>query len=430
MTQTRLPITALIVTVLGACGESGPAPGLVATVDTIDGVERLTYPAEPASGLDWSVDTVAVVGDAFAEDAYQFDQVTTGGMATDAAGNLYLLDRQGKRVLGYGPDGAHRATYGREGEGPGELSQPISLAVGPGDTVWVSDFSNGRMTGYPKNGGDPRTIPFPESVGVPGAQLVALDDSFITTFRQIFGFRRSASGQMSMSRGGGDSDREPTIPLVRVNGILEPVDTLWDRPEPPTDMVQLEAAGRIRITIMAREFTPDFNWSAFADGATVVSDSAAYVLHILDPTGTRVRTIARDPAPRPTTEADRELARQRVREEAGDGVRIGGGPDEAMQERLVQQRLEKMTFADLIPRIVDVRVDPAGRIWVAVSEETPDEADRIDLYDREGTLLGELRDFPLPDVFMGTDRIGVLRRDELDVQQVVILDVERVEASG
>ncbi|MDX1676091.1 MAG: hypothetical protein R3314_14950, partial [Longimicrobiales bacterium] len=366
----------------------------------------------------------------FAEDVYQFDQVDAGGLAADAGGNLYILDRQGRRVLKYGPDGVHLATFGREGEGPGELSQPISLAVGPRDTVWITDFSNGRMTGYPQDGGEPRTIPFPDNAGVPGAQLVTLEDGFITTFRQIFGFRRSASGQMTMSRGGGDSDREPTIPLVRVDRAMEAVDTLWDRPEPPTDMVQLEAAGRIRITIMAREFTPDFNWAAFPDGATVLSDSAAYLVHILDPTGARVRTIAREPAPRPTTEADRELARQRVREEAADGIRIGGGPDEATQERLVQQRLEKMTFADLIPRIVDVRVDPAGRIWVGVSEDTPGEIDRIDVLARDGTLLGELRNFPFPDVFMGPRRIGVLRRDELDVQQVVILDVERVKASG
>lgn len=427
-------ITALIIafTALApaGCGDTGPDRIEVA-VDTVDGVERLTYAAEPATALDWSVDTVAVLGDAFAEDAYQFNNVAAGGLASDDAGNLYVLDRQGGRILKYAPDGSHLATVGRQGGGPGELSQPIALSVGPGDTIWVSDFSNSRFTGYPQDGDDPRTIAFPENAGIPGQRLATYGDGFITMFRPLLGISRSG-GRMQMTRIGQEAadSGPPMLPVLRLTRSLEPVDTLWSTPEPPMDMVQLEAAGNIMVTMMSREFYPDFQWAGFSDGGIVVSDSAAYVLRLLDPGGNLVRTIARGPAPRATTEADREGARQRVRDESqGAGVRIGGGggPDEETRDRILQQRLEKMTFAELIPRIVDLRVDPADRIWVAVSEDTPDEADRIDIYDRDGSLLGELRDFPFPDVFMTADRIGVLRADELDVQQVVILDVNRTE---
>lgn len=428
MRHPRTRILPLAAAVLAACGGDA-APRLSAAVDTVAGVERLTYPAASAAALDWSLDTVAVLGDAFAEDAYQFDQVTTGGLASDDAGNLYVLDRQGARVLKYGPDGGHLATLGRRGEGPGELSQPLSLAVGPGDTVWVSDFSNTRFTGLPQYGGDPRTIPLPENGGFPGQRLTALGDGFISMFRPLFGFSRGSGGQMRMTRVGVGEEEDagpPGLPVLRVTRSLEPLDTLWTAAEPPMDMVQLEAGGNIMITMMSREFHPEFQWASFADGGVVVSDSAAYVLHVLDPDGDRVRTLRRDPAPRPTTEADRELARQRVREESGrgGGIRMGGGgsgPD--MQERLLQQRLEKMTFAELIPRVVELRVDPLDRIWVGVSEDSPDAVDRIDVYRRDGTLLGELRDFPMPDVFLGPDRIGVLRRDELDIQQVMIMEV-------
>lgn len=229
-----------------------------------------------------------------------------------------------------------------------------------------------------------------------------------------------------MSRGGDDDGSEgpPLLPVLRLTRSLEPVDTVWTTPEPPMDMVQLESAGRLMVTMMAREFYPEFQWAPFSDGGLVVSDSAAYVLHLLDAGGNRVRTVERGPAPRTATEADRELARQRVREESESSIRIGGaGPDQETQERILEQRLEKMTFDDLIPRVVSLAVDPADRIWVGVSEATPGEVERIDIYDRTGTLLGELRDFPVPDVFLGPDRIAVLRRDELDVQQVVIMDV-------
>ena len=414
---------------LAGCSTEDAAPAMTAAVDTVGGVERVIYPADPGPALDWPVDTTAVIGDAFAEDAYQFDQVSAGGLASDRSGNLYLLDRQGNRVLKYGPDGRHLATLGREGEGPGELSQPIALAVGPGDTVWVSDFSNGRITGFPQDGGDPRTIPFPGEGVIPGQRLQALDEGFITLMRPVFGIRMQG-GRAQVSRGGDDDADQPAppvLPVMRLTDSLETVDTLWATPEPPMDMVQLEAGGNVMVTMMSREFYPDLQWAGFPDGGIVVSDTAAYVLHFLDPRGRRVRTVARSPAPRATTEADRELARQRVREESeGGGIRIGGGgPDEATRERLLQQRMEKMTFAELIPRIVDLRIDPEGIIWVGVSEDTPDEVERIDLYDRSGALIGELRGIPFPDVFLGPDRIGVLRRDDLDVQQVVVMALDR-----
>ncbi len=413
-----------------ACGAGAGDGSVTAAVDTVDGVERLSYAAEPGPRLDWSTDTVAVLGDAFAEDAYQFNNVRSDGLGGDDAGHLYVLDSQGKRVLEYGPDGGHRATHGRAGEGPGELSQPMGLEVGPGDTVWVSDFSNRRITGLPSGGGDPVSIPFEEGAGIPSPRMAVLEDGFILRFSPLFNFRRDGSGQMRMSRGGQDEEAgpaRPLLPVVRMTRGLDPVDTLWTSPEPPMDMVQLEAAGRFMVAMMSREFYPGLQWDAFSDGGIVVSDSAGYVLRLVDAGGTVRRIIRRDPPPREATEADREAARQRVRDEAtgGGGVRIGGGgPDEETQRRLLEQRLEKMTFAELIPRVVALRVDRSDRIWVGVSEETPDEVARIDLYDRTGELIGELRDFPMPDVFLAGDRIGVLREDELDVQQVVVMRVD------
>lgn len=60
---------------------------------------------------------------------------------------------------------------------------------------------------------------------------------------------------------------------------------------------------------------------------------------------------------------------------------------------------------------------------MGVSEDVADEIARIDVYDRDGRLLGELRDFPMPDLFLSDGRAAVLRRDEMDVQQVVLLRV-------
>jgi hypothetical protein len=426
-----IPILALT---LGACNDAGAPPLAAAAVDTVDGVERYLYSDDGAGTLPWALDTVTVIGDAFADDPYQFNQVSASGLAGGPDGSLLVLDRQGNRILHYDGEGAHLGTYGREGEGPGELSQPLGLALGPGDTIWVSDFSNSRLTGFPSDGGDPRMVSFPENAGFPAGQFATVGDGVLMEFRPMFNFQRGSGGGFRMSRGEGSEAERPEIPLVRYDREkLAPIDTLWTVPEPPSDMVQLDMGGALMVTMMSREFYPELLWAAFPDGGVVVSDTTAYLLHLLAPDGSEMRRIARAPEPRAVTEADREAARERVREasRSSGGIRIGGAaPDEEAREKMLQQRLEKMTFADVVPRIVDLRVDPAGRIWVAVSEDVADEMARIDVYDRDGTLLGELRDFPLPDVFLGADRIGLLQRDELDVQQVVVLQLREGAASA
>lgn len=413
---------------LAACG-GGPAPRSAgAVVDTVDGVPRVVYGTGAAQALGWTADPVFVVGDALAEDEYQFDEVSPSGLAGDAAGNVYVLDRQGGRVLKYGPEGRHLATYGRKGGGPGELGQPLGLAVGSGDTVWVTEFGiggTGRLTGFPQEGGEPRVISYPEQAGFPSPDIAVLVQGVFQSFRPM-AFRGGPGGaRRSGDDAAGAAPR--TVPLLRLDADLQPRDTIWTRPEPPSDLVQLEMGGRSIVMMMPREFAPAIRWRVLSDGITVLSDSAAYLLRMIGPDGTLLRLIEREPAPRAVTETDREAARERVRSAesgGGGGIRIGGGgPDPATQRRILEQRLEKMTFAELVPRIVGLRVDPQDRIWVGVSEDVAGEIDRIDIYDRDGTLLGELRDFPMPDVFLGSDRIGLLGRDELDVQQVTVLGV-------
>ena len=135
----------------GACGTPADGPvSLQATIDTVDGVKRLAYPESGAPQLAWQLDTVALIG-GFGVDSeeYQFDQVGPGSLAGDASGGLYLIDQTGKRVLGYDREGSFTGAWGREGSGPGELQMPMGLGVGRGDTLWVLDGSNQRITLLP-----------------------------------------------------------------------------------------------------------------------------------------------------------------------------------------------------------------------------------------------------------------------------------------
>jgi hypothetical protein len=65
----------------------------------------------------------------------------------DSRGRYWVADyRSRTNVLVFAPDGKLVKRIGREGSGPGEFRNVITLLVGPGDTVHVFDQGNGRRT--------------------------------------------------------------------------------------------------------------------------------------------------------------------------------------------------------------------------------------------------------------------------------------------
>lgn len=414
----RSGLLALIVLQITACSGGTHDASVEATTDTFRGAERLHYPTTRAAALDWSVDSIGAVGSAFGDEEYQFGNITTRGLAGDSEGNLYVLDMQARHVQKYGPDGRYLASFGRKGGGPGELEQPISLALGPGDSLWVGDFSNNRFTILPPNGGDARSVRFPENT-FPSSNLV------------VHGDRYTVANQ-SLRFDPGAEEEDTGIPIVAYALDGTPLDTLWTAPEPQMDRVELQAGGRTMVMLASRAFTPTLQFAAFSDGTMAVSDTADYLVALVSPDGTVRRWIQRDPPARATTDADREAERERVRRQSrnagGPRIRVGGGSDDA--DPLLEQRLAKMTFAALIPRVVNLAVDPEDHLWIGVSENTPGEVERIDVYDRDGGLLGELRGVPFPNVFLGHDRMGVLTRDELDVPHIVVYRITPAAAAS
>jgi hypothetical protein len=413
-TRSRAGGWALVALALAACGDASSEAASErppVAVDTVDGTPRFTYPAAAMDPLAWTVDTVTVIGDAMAEEEYQFGAPGSDDLAGHPDGTILVLDRDGGRVLEYAATGEHVATYGRKGEGPGELRFGAGVTVGPGDTIWVNDLMNRRLTAFPHGGGDPRSVPYARSDVFPGGRIAAVDGGFLQVVGEV--------------SGGPEAVPEP---LLRLDADGSALDTIWKAPRRPMDLVEIEMPGRSIHIGMQQHFWPEFHWRALSDGTVVLADDPDYVFRIIGPDGASRRIVRREPAARETTEEDRQAVRDSILAEAESGftIRIGGAaPDQAAQRRMAEQRVENMTFAERIPRILRLHVDPADRIWVGVSEDVPDRIQRIDVYDRDGRLLGELRDFPFPRAFVGEELVLVTTRDEMDVPQVVVLRVDR-----
>jgi hypothetical protein len=389
--------------------------GLEAVVDTVGGIERLTYGDERATQLPWRFDTTTVIGGFGVDDPdYQFGGLTSNSLAGDADGNLYVLDGDGIRVLGYGPDGSFLGSWGREGGGPGELGGgfgggPRSMALGPGDTLWIDDGSNQRLTLIPVDGGEPASLALPQSSrGFGGAMRV--DSAGVVAILSTFTFSP------------GEADGMPPRPIVRVGRDGEIGDTLWTAPAPPTDLVTISSGGNQLMMMMRQQFAPGFYWVRFDDATIALAESAAYDIRFVDASGEPERILRRNPPPRLVTEADRQAYLDSLLAPPEEENQFNSG-------EIRRERAEATTFADSVPRIVEMRRDPRDRLWVGVSEERPGVIERIDVYDRDGILLGELRDMPMPDHFFGDGYAAIIDQDELDVQQVHVMHlVEAPEA--
>jgi hypothetical protein len=189
---------------------------------------------------------------------------------------------------------------------------------------------------------------------------------------------------------------------------------VWTAPAPEADLVTFNRGGNQMMVMLTRRFSPDFQWVRFSDGTLAVQDGADYRIHLLRGDGTVRRRIDRAPQPRPVTDADR----QRVIDE------LLKPPDEENAFNTLEvrrQMAESATFADVVPRIVSLVRDPRDRLWVGVSETEPGEVDRIDVYDRDGVLLGELRQLDMPTHFFGDGLAVFLGEDDLEVQTLTVV---------
>lgn len=400
-----LPFALLALPVLAACGaDGGGSARLEAVVDTVDGVPVLTYSDRPAPRLDWRLDTLFVIGGYEQQDAaYQFDGLGPGSLAGREDGALFVLDGQGSRVLGYDADGVPLGAWGREGGGPGELQTPGGLGIGPGDSLWVADRGNRRVTIFPPDTtGAPSDLALGEAASGLGGSL-EIDGTGLFGVGVIFSFTPGAEVSVPPQR------------LLHVRRDGEVADTVWTAPPLQFDQVELTSGGSRMMMLMQRQFTPDFWWDRFASGSFAVADAADYAIAIVGPDGSVERRIRREPPARATAEKDRERAREQARKQAE-----ASGSDAVRQS--VEQQIEKMTFAETIPRITGLAVDAKDRLWVGVSTDVPEETGRIDVYDADGQLLGEIPDAEVfPALFFGDGRAAILDRDELDAQRVIVL---------
>jgi RHS repeat-associated protein len=115
---------------------------------------------------------LAFAGSAFAEEVqlYRSSFGTPGagdgelefphGVATDIAGNIWVVDTENSRIEEFSPKGEYLFQFGSHGSGNGQLNHPRGIALDAAGNIWVADTGNNRIEEFASEGKILREIGF------------------------------------------------------------------------------------------------------------------------------------------------------------------------------------------------------------------------------------------------------------------------------
>jgi len=357
------------------------------------------------------------------------------GTAFDAAGNLYVFDRQSSRIVMVDRAGRLVREVGEAGEGPGEMRMPVSFTAFRDGRLVVADMGHRAYQLFDADGAFERMV----SMGDGGATIRMGAVMAHPTGEAIV----SGGGEtvIAMRAGpGGAGAAEPTtrpIELVDLTGESVRTTVVADGWLPPRGApTTLEGGGlSFRMTSAGpRTFEPALLVGVLPNGGIVYSDSSAYVLKVVGPDGSPARVLRRPLHPRRVTERmrDAERARRLAELEEGGGpqlrivTRDGGGaaspvPQEQIREMLENQ-IAQMRFYEELPVLRGLATTWGGRVWVERRGEEPAGPGPIDVLTADGRYLGT---FPaeateIPSAFGPDGMAAWVELDELDVPTVVV----------
>ncbi|WP_419950444.1 hypothetical protein [Candidatus Palauibacter sp.] len=401
--RTPLALPAVLGGVLGgalcvACG-GGPdaAGGLRSVVRDSAGVTIVENRRPlPESRLGWRVGPEAAVSIGTAEGDAAYELFRVGGAMRLSDGRIVVANAGTGELRVYDPDGVHLASWGGQGDGPGEFGAmaPGGVEPWPGDSLMATDPFSSRISIFSANGTFGRAL--------------RLQGGYQRVVGPLPDGRVFAATLTSFERG------EPgTSEIIRPDleyGILE------------ADGSVLRDLGAYRGSELYLVNTTDgppfprpypFDRSAFDfmwGDLVVITTNDRYEIRAYRTDGSLARIIRRDHGVRAPTRADLR-----------DAVALRN-PDRPGALEAVAD----MPLVEAFPAFAQVLVDRLGYLWVE-EFRLPGEQHRLwTVFDPEGRALGMVE---MPGSFavreIGEDYILGTREDALDIEYVESWPLDR-----
>lgn len=302
---------------------------------------------------------------------------------------FFILDTRASRVVAVDTLGQYIGSFGRAGDGPGELRYPSGISVSA-DTVTIVDLERARLVSYSPAGKLLSDTPVPE--------------------QHRSSFRLGHFGrQLIMDR----RDQDSTWFTVEVVIVSQGDSGVLGRQRSPLPgSAELHACGMQVVMRAVPLFAPRLNWSSAGDWLAVVN-SADYDVTVHH-AGNPSRRLRRAIPPREATES---LARQQI----GDTWKLG--IDDRDCEVAPDEVIKQMGVAERVPAIQDVMIDANGWLWVQ-RYAVGDEPVFVDLFNPDGEYAGTLRgENSMPDAAAG-DYVASAIEDSLGLPAIVVSRIE------
>ena len=123
-------------------------------------------------------------------------------------GTVYALDMKDSRVKVFDAGGKFVRVFGKAGQGPGELNQPVGIIVTPENEVLVEDALNRRLAVFALDGTFRRHVSAAKTLGLSG---IRMDGRGLIVARSM---GLGEAGKMSMDVKTYDEDLNPKVKLA------------------------------------------------------------------------------------------------------------------------------------------------------------------------------------------------------------------------
>lgn len=319
------------------------------------------------------LETLSTVGCLWCEGPEAFSSILAVSLPPD--GSLVVLDTHAPMVRVFDAAGRSTATFGRKGEGPGELSLPSGVAALVDGTLLVGDLRGTSLTHFAPDG---------SLLGTHPAE------------RTVMGLRSDPTGAWVAYQVADWTAFTGAVHLL--GGSVE----LAGAPLPTTDGVLVDDEGRPAAPGL-------FSAAPAPDGRVAVASGAEYRIVVLDPSGVRVREIRRNVER--TRRTEEEIAALEDRLSRGPGGRPGHPESGASRPEVDPLRPHFGLRA--------LAWDGAGRLWARTERGGPGST-VFDVFSPRGDFLGEVRiEAPVGAFTLGGDQLaGVVTDPELGVERV------------
>lgn len=362
---------------------------------------RIVENAAPdsTSRLTWKIgeQPVLSIGESSGDPASELFRVEHALRLDD--GQILVANAGTSEVRVFDGSGEHEATWGADGEGPGEFTGLTELARWPGDSVMAWDFSQNRFTVFDLAGRAVRTQRLTQGDNLGAGRFEGLlpDRSLVTASLVSFAPDERSSGLIRRSR-----------EFVRVGSEGDRLSS-FGRYQDEEYYVRADVGAILRHPF--RRSVHSVVWG----GLIVISPSDQYEIRAYEPGGALRLIVRREHSTRRVTQAEID---------AYVANRLANADPQARPT--LERVMAGLPPVDSYPAFAELLVDEAGDLWVREYARPGDERSVWTIFQSDGRVRG-LLETPAgltvhqvgSDFLLGTDI------DELGVERVQLWTLDR-----